>query len=48
MDVEHLSERPFIAQRITHDHIESVEGLVNVKISKQCHLLELDRSTLSI
>lgn len=33
--VENLSERSFIAQRIIHDHIESVEGLANVKISKQ-------------
>lgn len=33
--VENLSERSFIAQRIIHDHIESVGGLANVKISKQ-------------
>ena len=32
--VENLSERSFIAQRIVHDHIESVGGLANVKISK--------------
>ena len=46
MDVEHLSERSFIAQRIIHDHIESAEGLANVQISKQCHLLELNRREL--
>ena len=33
--VENLTERSFIAQRIIHDHIESVVGLANVKISKQ-------------
>ena len=33
--VENLTERSFIAPRIIHDHIESVGGLANVKISKQ-------------
>ena len=33
--VENLTERSFIAQRIIHDHIESVGCLANVKISKQ-------------
>jgi len=33
--VENLTERSFIAQRIIHDHIESVGGLANVEISKQ-------------
>ena len=33
--VENLTERSFIAQRIIHDHIESVGGLANVQISKQ-------------
>jgi len=33
--VENLTERSFIAQRIIYDHIESVGGLANVKISKQ-------------
>ena len=33
--VENLTERYFIAQRIIHDHIESVGGLANVKIPKQ-------------
>ena len=32
---ENLAERSFIAQRIIHDHIESVGGLANVQISKQ-------------
>lgn len=34
--VENLSERSFIAQRIIHDHFESVGGLANFQISKQC------------
>ena len=33
--VENLTERSFVAQRIIHDHIESVGGLANVQISKQ-------------
>ena len=33
--VENLSERLFIAQRIIHDHIESVAGLANLQITKQ-------------
>lgn len=33
--VENLTKRSLIAQRIIHDHIESVGGLTNVKISRQ-------------